>query len=176
MADLIVPRSANPIEQALTFPKTLYHPVLGARTINNADEINTLPQPLYNWWPTAGEADLHRTDLEAQEVIHHARQYKLDGHQAELDAAPGEGAETKEGVEKPPIAVEPGTQPVRYSVQAEEHLNKLGAEPEEGEELPDGSGSEFIATGDPEKDREYKAKFGGTAARPASGDQGLEPL
>ena len=166
MADLIVPRSANPLEQALTFPKTVYHPVFGARTVNNTDEVNELPQPLYNWWPTAGEADMHRTDLEAQEVIHHARRYKLDGHEAELQDG-----------EVPPIAVEPGTQPVRYSVQAEEHLNKLGAEPDpDAPPLPDGTGVEYIATGDPEKDREYKAKFGGTAAPVRGGDQGLEPL
>jgi hypothetical protein len=100
------------------FPKTLYHPVLGGRQVNDPNEEASLPGPAHNWWPTAGEADMHRTDLEAQEVIHHARDWKLRGHEAEI-----------KGEDIPPTVIPEGEEaPVRYSVQAEESLNS-GVEP-----------------------------------------------
>jgi hypothetical protein len=87
------------------YPLTKYNPVLGARTANDPNEAATLFQPEHDWWPTAAEADMHRTDREAGIAIHHNMRTKL-GHFDEAEQAP-----------------------VRNSVQAQESLDTGGAEP-----------------------------------------------
>ena len=49
------------------FPSTVYHPVLGARTLTDANEATTLNS---DWFNTAEEADMHRTETEAQMAVH----------------------------------------------------------------------------------------------------------
>jgi hypothetical protein len=112
----VLPRGSRP--RNVDYPGTLYHPVLGARYVNDSNEANELPGPAHNWWPTAEEADMHRTDLEAQEVIHHARSWKN-----EVNLASTVNEKTGE------VTVEDTNKPVRYSVQAEEVLKRGGVEP-----------------------------------------------
>lgn len=100
------------------YPQTKYHPMLGARTVNDPNEAHGLPGPAHNWFDTPGEADMHRTDLEAQEVIHNARRVKLEGHVA-----------TVRGEEPPPPPTEDNPNVVRLSVQAEENLGRGAVEP-----------------------------------------------
>jgi hypothetical protein len=115
-----VPRDAN-ARSFVGFPQTKFHPVHGKRVVNDPNEAASLPGPAHNWFDTAGEADMHRTDLEAQEVIHNARRVKLARHQAEID---GKDAPVVPGPDNPD---EPGI--VRLSVQAEESLRSGGVEP-----------------------------------------------
>jgi hypothetical protein len=112
----------------LGYPKTLYHPTLGARTVDDPNGEAELPGPQHNWWPTPGEADMHRTDLEGQEAIHQARRWKND-----VNVAMIEGSEPP--IDRPEldkdgavINAETGL-PVRLSVQAEENLKTGGVEP-----------------------------------------------
>ena len=89
------------------FPKTKYHPVLGAKAANDPNEAASLFQPEHDWFDTPGEADMHRTDREAQLVIHHNTRAKLDGIAEKQD----ENA------------------PVRLSVQAQESMDAGNIEP-----------------------------------------------
>jgi hypothetical protein len=114
----------------LGYPRTLYHPTIGARTVKDPNAEAELPGPAHNWWPTPGEADMHRTDLEAQECIHQARRWKNDVNQAMIEGGdlPIDRPELdKDGAIKNPNA-ETGL-PVRLSVQAEEVLKRGGIEP-----------------------------------------------
>ena len=49
--------------QTGTFPDVVYHPVFGARTMRDANEVVVLGP---DWFNTAEEADLHRTQAEAE--------------------------------------------------------------------------------------------------------------
>jgi hypothetical protein len=114
----------------LGYPKTLYHPTIGARTVEDPNGEAELPGPQHNWWPTPGEADMHRTDLEAQEVIHHARNWKNEVSTAMLEGAGDDLPVDKPEIGKGGVEEWPETnKPVRYSVQAEEVLKRGGVEP-----------------------------------------------
>ena len=56
-----------------TFPKTIYHPVQGAVTVKDAEEAAKVVTVPTDWFATAAEADAHRTENEAQVVIHYGR-------------------------------------------------------------------------------------------------------
>jgi hypothetical protein len=76
-------RSAAPVGAAAArgfvgFPKLKYHPVYGAREIKDPNEEAGL-QPAHNWFNSAEEADAHRTDREAQMVVHYNARVKVDG-------------------------------------------------------------------------------------------------
>lgn len=101
------------------FPLTKYHPVFGAKTVNDPNEAATVFQPPHNWFDTAGAADMARTDREAQEVIHHNLSEKVAANVAinnGEDPAPLTGDEAPKGI-------------VRNSVQAQESIDKGNAEP-----------------------------------------------
>lgn len=51
-----------------TFPSTWFHPVLGSRTVADANAFALLDR---SWSPTAGLADMRRTESEAEVVIQH---------------------------------------------------------------------------------------------------------
>lgn len=89
------------------YPATKYHPVLGAKTAKDPNEAASLFQPEHDWFNTAAEADMHRTEREALLVMHHNQRAKLDGIAEYQD----------------------GNAPVRNSVQAQESLDQGGAEP-----------------------------------------------
>lgn len=110
------------------YPKTLYHPTLGARTIEDPNGEAELPGPQHNWWPTPGEADMHRTDLEAQEAIHQARRWKNDVNVAMINDEPVPVDTPDLDKDGTPINTETNL-PVRLSVQAEENLKTGGIEP-----------------------------------------------
>ena len=57
------------------FPSTVYHPIFGARPLTDANHATTLGP---DWFNTAEEADLHRTETEAQVVVHNNRTIKTD--------------------------------------------------------------------------------------------------
>ena len=61
------------------FPSTVFHPVLGARSLKDANEAVGLGP---DWFNTAEEADLHRTDTEAQMAIHKNRAVKVSDLEA----------------------------------------------------------------------------------------------
>ena len=48
------------------FPKDKFHPVQGKVTVNDPNEVAALVGPAHNWFDTAEEADMHRTDAEAR--------------------------------------------------------------------------------------------------------------
>ena len=101
------------------YPLTKYHPVFGAKTVNDPNEGATVFQPPHNWFDTAGAADMARTDREAQEVIHYNQRLKVDANVALNnggDAVPLTGDDAPEGI-------------VRNSVQAQESIDKGNAEP-----------------------------------------------
>ena len=89
------------------YPLTKYNPVLGARTAKDPNEAASLFQPEHDWWPTAGEADMHRTDREAGMVVHQNMRDKISGLAEAQD----------------------GATPVRLSVQAQESMDAGAAEP-----------------------------------------------
>jgi hypothetical protein len=94
--------------------------------VNDSNEANELPGPAHNWWPTAEEADMHRTDLEAQEVIHHARSWKNEVNLAMIDGEPLPIESSTVNEKTGEVTVEDTNKPVRYSVQAEEVLKRGG--------------------------------------------------
>ena len=53
--------------QTGTFPSVAYHPVFGARPLKDANEVMSLGP---DWFNTAEEADMHRTQAEAEMVTH----------------------------------------------------------------------------------------------------------
>ena len=68
------------IEMTL-FPKTVYHPVRGAVTVEDAEaaaKVMTVPT---DWFKTAAEADAARTENEAQVVIHKGRRDQVEKHE-----------------------------------------------------------------------------------------------
>ena len=99
------------------FPKTKYHPVYGARAINDPNEEAALPQPARNWFDTAEEADAHRTEREAQQVIHNNARVRVDAALAGDDHDPN----------SPAVRGEAGV--VRNSVSATESLKSGTPEP-----------------------------------------------
>lgn len=103
------------------YPKTKYHPVYGARTAKDPnDEAVAFTGPPHNWFDTAGEADTHRTDREAQMVVHNNQRVKVD-------AAFGR-AENAEHETDPAVAAgDAGV--VRNSVQATESVKAGKVEP-----------------------------------------------
>jgi hypothetical protein len=102
------------------FPKTKYHPVYGGRTIDDPNEEAALV-PVHNWFDTAEEADMHRTDREAQLVVHNNRRVKADASVAAFD---------NDGTHDVPDDVVRGeTGIVRNSVAATESLKSGFAEP-----------------------------------------------
>jgi hypothetical protein len=109
----------------LGYPKTLYHPTIGAWTVNDPNAEAELPGPSHNWWPTPGEADMHRTDVEAQENINHARNWKNEVTTAMINSE-------ELPIDRPELAEDGNLEtgkPVRLSVQAEEVLKRGGVEP-----------------------------------------------
>ncbi len=56
------------------FPTVAYHPVYGRRELKDANEAVGLNS---DWFNTAEEADLHRTEREAQMVVHQNRDVKV---------------------------------------------------------------------------------------------------
>lgn len=71
------PMKAGRVEGFPGYPKTLYHPVYGARSAADPNEEANFPGLRRNWFDTAAEADAHRTDSEAQQVIHNNRSVKV---------------------------------------------------------------------------------------------------
>lgn len=101
------------------FPQTKYHPVYGARAVGDPNEAATIFQPPHNWFDTAEEADAHRTDREAQQVIHYNQRLKVDANVALNnggEALPLTGDEAPKGI-------------VRNSVAAQESIDAGNAEP-----------------------------------------------
>ena len=83
----------NPVHYTL-YPLTLYHPVLGAVTVDNQDDALKTFVPHHDWFHTAAEADAHRTDREAMMVIHNTRRMQVDamaGSDVHKDVAPETG-------------------------------------------------------------------------------------
>lgn len=56
------------------FPSAAYHPVFGKRDLTDANEAVKLNA---DWFNTAEEADMHRTETEAQMVVHQNRDVKV---------------------------------------------------------------------------------------------------
>jgi hypothetical protein len=84
------------------YPKTKWHPVHGAKTVNDPNEEHETFDR--NWFDTPAAADAARTDREAGLVVHRNMRVKLNAH------------ENDKGV-------------VRNSVQAQESLDRTGFEP-----------------------------------------------
>jgi hypothetical protein len=99
------------------FPKNKYHPVYGLRVIADPNEEATL-MPKHNWFDTAEEADAHRTEREAQQVIHYNARVRVDG------ALNGSAPTT---MDDKAVTGEEGI--VRNSVAATESLKSGFAEP-----------------------------------------------
>jgi hypothetical protein len=113
----VMPDDAGTRTSFVGFPQTKYHPVYGARVVNDPNEAASLPGPAHNWFNTPGEADMHRTDREAQQVIHHNRSVKIGDKLAFVNG------------EEPPTQVNQDRNAiVRNSVQAQESLDR-GTEP-----------------------------------------------
>lgn len=112
-ADLRAGEGSEPAHKFVGFPVVKYHPVYGKRVANDPNEAHDLFQPVTDWFDSPGEADMHRTDAEAQQVIHHNRHVKHQHHMAALD---GREPELVAG-------------PVRNSVQAQESLDAGHPEP-----------------------------------------------
>lgn len=98
------------------FPKTKYHPVLGAITVKDPNEVAAL-LPAHDYFDTAEEADMHRTSREADQVIAHNTAIKVA---AKLQGKPVDLQD--------PVNVGAGGV-VRNSVAATESLKSGGAEP-----------------------------------------------
>lgn len=56
-----------------TFPRTVYHPVQGAVVLEDAEHAAKVVTVPTDWFATAAEADAHRTENEAQVVMHNGR-------------------------------------------------------------------------------------------------------
>ena len=56
------------------FPSAAFHPVFGRREINDEFPASTFG---LDWFNTAEEADMHRTETEAQIVVHHNQSIKV---------------------------------------------------------------------------------------------------
>lgn len=102
------------------FPKSKFHPVYGLRTVNDPNEEAALV-PVHNWFDTAEEADMHRTDREAQLVLHNNRRVKADASLAAF------GNDGPHDVPDDVVRGEAGI--VRNSVAATESLKSGFAEP-----------------------------------------------
>jgi hypothetical protein len=102
------------------FPKSKFHPVYGLRTVNDPNEEASLA-PAHNWFDTAEEADMHRTDREAQLVLHNNSRVKAD---ASLAAFGNDGTH-----DVPDDVVRGEAGIVRNSVAATESLKSGFAEP-----------------------------------------------
>lgn len=98
------------------YPKTRYHPVYGAREIKDPNEEASL-QPAHNWFNTAEEADAHRTQREAEQVVHYNARVRVD-------AASSDG---KVNLKDPAVTGSDGI--VRNSVTATESLKSGFPEP-----------------------------------------------
>jgi hypothetical protein len=100
--------SDNPNLHYTVYPLTLFHPVFGAVTVDNQEAAQKLFHPARDWFPTAAEADAHRTEREAQMVIHNTRRMQVDDMAAQYealvsgdpDAAQRAAAGMHEGVEE----------------------------------------------------------------------------
>lgn len=57
-----------------SLPTRVFHPVFGAKEITDANDIKKLSIDYFN---TAEEADMHRTETEAQMVVHQNRDLKV---------------------------------------------------------------------------------------------------
>lgn len=99
------------------FPKAKYHPVYGLRTVNDPNEEAAL-QPPHNWFDTAEEADMHRTDREAQQVVHYNTRVRVDAATSDAGQAMADD---------PVVTGQAGV--VRNSVTATESLKAGNPEP-----------------------------------------------
>ena len=63
------------------FPMTYYHPIHGGVTVKDAEEAAKVFTVPHDWFPTPEEADAHRHEGEAVQVIHNARRAQLTRHQ-----------------------------------------------------------------------------------------------
>jgi hypothetical protein len=113
--------SAGPATSFPGYPKTVYNPRTGARVVNDPNEEAQLPGPKHNWFATAEEADMHRTDNEAMDVVSHNRRVKVD---AALSAAANNG---EHDLSREVVTGDAGV--VRNSVAATESLKAGNAEP-----------------------------------------------
>ena len=98
------------------YPVTKYHPVFGRKDANDPNDAATFFTPPHNWFDTAGEADMHRTDREAQQVILHNLNTKVADKVALVN-----------GEDLPSKADRGGI--VRNSVQAQESVDAGKVEP-----------------------------------------------
>lgn len=98
------------------YPKDRFHPVYGKVTFANPTDELRQCVPAHNWFDTAEQADAHRTDREAQDVIHYNRRVRANGA-------------LTDGVAEydPEVTGEAGI--VRNSVAATESLKAGNAEP-----------------------------------------------
>ena len=64
-----------------TFPQTVYHPVQGAVTLTDAEHAARVVTVPTDWFATPQEADAHRTENEAQVVIHYGRRGQVQKYQ-----------------------------------------------------------------------------------------------
>lgn len=86
--------SDHPAVRYTLYPLTLYHPVLGAVTVENQEDALRVFVPHHDWFHTAAEADAHRTAREADMVIHNTRRMQVDqlaGGDVHKDVAPETG-------------------------------------------------------------------------------------
>lgn len=83
-----------------SYPLTLYHPVLGAVTVEDQDAAAKTFVPEHDWYRTPEEADAHRTEREAQMVVHNTRRMQIDDIASDGDTVAHSVAHT-ERVMKP---------------------------------------------------------------------------
>ena len=62
------------LEDGGKFPSVAFHPVFGRQEISDANAGAALGP---DWFNTAEEADMHRTETEAQMVVHQNRDIKV---------------------------------------------------------------------------------------------------
>lgn len=63
-----------------TVPMTLYHPVYGAVSAETLEDAARIFQPDHDWFKTPEEADAHRTENEAAQVILNGRINQIKRH------------------------------------------------------------------------------------------------
>jgi hypothetical protein len=71
----------------LRFPMTKYHPVLGARTVDKHEDLDKVfVGPDRDWHDTPEEADQHRTQREAEMVMHNSTRMRIEDMIGRADA------------------------------------------------------------------------------------------
>lgn len=144
------------------FPRDVFHPVYGKRTVNSFDDIKALPDLTRNWFATAADADAARTQPEADAVVaHHNAMQAQEMAQASMQSP------EERGTKAPDIAEDDSRRHiVRNSVQAQEDANKMAAD--------------IVASGSASSDVEPGAVLAGPVAAPLvpaqpQATEGVEP-